>query len=326
MLVQHPTPPQIDFDAALLEIDPDKDVDGLHPVNMGRLALGMPGPVPCTPAGIEALLAHYEIPVSGREVCILGPRHDARPPAGAAAVAEAADGERRRHRRPHRRAELGRLHPPCRDRHRGRRGARGSCSPSTSRPGATVVGGGRAVRGQAAAARRRRALRGGRRARSRRASAASARRRSRCCSRTRRRRRAAPPRLRTHPRTGVAVGGGVVARTYDRTHDRRRMAGWAQRGAAGGGRARSRAARRRGGCGDGQDPDPDGAGSASAGVRRPTGADPAADLHPAGGGVDDVTSRSAQLRSRGRAARLGRDVPRGGAPSGERARPAPRAR
>jgi methylenetetrahydrofolate dehydrogenase (NADP+)/methenyltetrahydrofolate cyclohydrolase len=72
MLVQHPTPPQIDFEAALLEMDPDKDVDGLHPVNMGRLALGMAGPVPCTPAGIEALLAYHEIPVSGREVCILG--------------------------------------------------------------------------------------------------------------------------------------------------------------------------------------------------------------------------------------------------------------
>jgi methylenetetrahydrofolate dehydrogenase (NADP+)/methenyltetrahydrofolate cyclohydrolase len=72
VLLQHPTPPQIDFDAALLALDPDKDVDGLHPVNMGRLALGMPGPVPCTPAGIEALLAHYEIPIAGREVCILG--------------------------------------------------------------------------------------------------------------------------------------------------------------------------------------------------------------------------------------------------------------
>ncbi|WP_108719299.1 bifunctional 5,10-methylenetetrahydrofolate dehydrogenase/5,10-methenyltetrahydrofolate cyclohydrolase [Miniimonas sp. S16] len=72
VLIQHPTPPQIDFDAALLELDPDKDVDGLHPVNMGRLALGMPGPVPCTPAGIEALLAHHEIPVSGRHVVILG--------------------------------------------------------------------------------------------------------------------------------------------------------------------------------------------------------------------------------------------------------------
>jgi methylenetetrahydrofolate dehydrogenase (NADP+)/methenyltetrahydrofolate cyclohydrolase len=72
MLVQHPTPPQIDFEAALLEMDPDEDVDGLHPVNMGRLALSMPGPVPCTPAGIEALMAFHDIPVSGREVCILG--------------------------------------------------------------------------------------------------------------------------------------------------------------------------------------------------------------------------------------------------------------
>jgi methylenetetrahydrofolate dehydrogenase (NADP+)/methenyltetrahydrofolate cyclohydrolase len=72
MLVQHPTPKQIDFEAALLEMDPDKDVDGLHPVNMGRLALGMAGPVPCTPAGIEALLAHHGIPVAGQEVCVLG--------------------------------------------------------------------------------------------------------------------------------------------------------------------------------------------------------------------------------------------------------------
>ena len=72
MLVQHPVPGQIDFEAALLAMDPDKDVDGLHPVNMGRLALGMPGPVPCTPAGIEALLAFHGIPVAGKEVCVLG--------------------------------------------------------------------------------------------------------------------------------------------------------------------------------------------------------------------------------------------------------------
>src|SRR5690625_3703035 len=72
VLIQHPTPPQIDFDSALLTLDPDKDVDGLHPVNMGRLALGMAGPTPCTPAGIEALLAHYDIPVAGRNVTILG--------------------------------------------------------------------------------------------------------------------------------------------------------------------------------------------------------------------------------------------------------------
>ena len=72
VLIQHPTPPQIDYEAALAELDPDKDADGQHPMNMGRLALGMPGPVPCTPAGIEALLAHYDIPVAGREVVILG--------------------------------------------------------------------------------------------------------------------------------------------------------------------------------------------------------------------------------------------------------------
>jgi len=72
MLIQHPTPPQIDYEAALLTVDPDKDVDAAHPLNMGRLALGVPGPVPCTPAGIEQLLAYYEIPVSGRNVVILG--------------------------------------------------------------------------------------------------------------------------------------------------------------------------------------------------------------------------------------------------------------
>ena len=72
MLFQYPAPPQIDFEAALFTVDPDKDVDGMHPVNLGRIALSMPGPVPCTPAGIEALLAHYDIPVAGRGVCILG--------------------------------------------------------------------------------------------------------------------------------------------------------------------------------------------------------------------------------------------------------------
>jgi methylenetetrahydrofolate dehydrogenase (NADP+)/methenyltetrahydrofolate cyclohydrolase len=70
-IIQNPTP-GCDFNAAMEAMDPAKDADGLHPVNMGRLALGIPGPVPCTPAGIEAILAHYQIPVSGKEVCILG--------------------------------------------------------------------------------------------------------------------------------------------------------------------------------------------------------------------------------------------------------------
>ncbi|WP_327007226.1 bifunctional 5,10-methylenetetrahydrofolate dehydrogenase/5,10-methenyltetrahydrofolate cyclohydrolase [Dactylosporangium sp. NBC_01737] len=72
LLIQYPTPKHLDYDVALQRVDPDMDVDGMHPLNLGRLAAGMPGPLPCTPAGIEALLAHYEIPVSGREVVILG--------------------------------------------------------------------------------------------------------------------------------------------------------------------------------------------------------------------------------------------------------------
>jgi methylenetetrahydrofolate dehydrogenase (NADP+)/methenyltetrahydrofolate cyclohydrolase len=72
MLLQYPIPGHLDYEAALYEIDPDKDADGAHPTNMGRLALDMPGPRPCTPAGIEALLAHYDIPVAGRDVVIVG--------------------------------------------------------------------------------------------------------------------------------------------------------------------------------------------------------------------------------------------------------------
>jgi methylenetetrahydrofolate dehydrogenase (NADP+)/methenyltetrahydrofolate cyclohydrolase len=72
MLIQHPVPDQLDYAAALLEVDPDKDVDGLHPLNLGRLAAGLPGPVPCTPAGIEALLAFHEIPIAGQDVVVLG--------------------------------------------------------------------------------------------------------------------------------------------------------------------------------------------------------------------------------------------------------------
>jgi methylenetetrahydrofolate dehydrogenase (NADP+)/methenyltetrahydrofolate cyclohydrolase len=72
MLVQYPVPAGLDYDAALMLIDPAKDVDGMHPLNLGKLAAGIPGPLPCTPAGIEELLAFHEIPVAGREVVILG--------------------------------------------------------------------------------------------------------------------------------------------------------------------------------------------------------------------------------------------------------------
>jgi methylenetetrahydrofolate dehydrogenase (NADP+)/methenyltetrahydrofolate cyclohydrolase len=72
MLIQHPISGHLNYEAALEQVNPAKDVDGAHPVNMGKLALSMPGPLPCTPAGIEALLAHYEIPVKGRHVVVVG--------------------------------------------------------------------------------------------------------------------------------------------------------------------------------------------------------------------------------------------------------------
>ncbi|GAA1390849.1 bifunctional methylenetetrahydrofolate dehydrogenase/methenyltetrahydrofolate cyclohydrolase [Pseudonocardia kongjuensis] len=72
VLVQHPLPAHLDHGAALEIVAPDKDVDGMHPVNLGRLAAGLPAPTPCTPAGIEALLDHYDIPVRGRHVVVLG--------------------------------------------------------------------------------------------------------------------------------------------------------------------------------------------------------------------------------------------------------------
>ena len=53
-------------------VDPGKDADGLHPVNLGLLALGADAPRACTPAGIQAILAHYEVPVEGRNVVIVG--------------------------------------------------------------------------------------------------------------------------------------------------------------------------------------------------------------------------------------------------------------
>jgi methylenetetrahydrofolate dehydrogenase (NADP+) / methenyltetrahydrofolate cyclohydrolase len=71
-LVQLPLPAGLDEEAALLAVDPDKDVDGLHPVNLGRLVLGTPGPLPCTPAGIVELLHAYDVPVEGRHVVIIG--------------------------------------------------------------------------------------------------------------------------------------------------------------------------------------------------------------------------------------------------------------
>jgi methylenetetrahydrofolate dehydrogenase (NADP+)/methenyltetrahydrofolate cyclohydrolase len=71
-LLQHPLPAPLDFDRALLEMDPRKDADGLHPYNVGRLAVGLPGPVPATPGAVRAMLVHYGIPIAGHHVVIIG--------------------------------------------------------------------------------------------------------------------------------------------------------------------------------------------------------------------------------------------------------------
>jgi methylenetetrahydrofolate dehydrogenase (NADP+)/methenyltetrahydrofolate cyclohydrolase len=72
ILVQLPLPNGIDEEQVLLAVDPSKDVDGLHPVNLGKLVMGAPGPLPCTPAGIVELLAAYSVPVEGKHVVIIG--------------------------------------------------------------------------------------------------------------------------------------------------------------------------------------------------------------------------------------------------------------
>jgi methylenetetrahydrofolate dehydrogenase (NADP+)/methenyltetrahydrofolate cyclohydrolase len=71
-IIQLPVPRGFDANAALLAMDPAKDADGLHPVNLGKLVLQEEGPVPCTPAGIQAMFLHYGIEVEGREVCVVG--------------------------------------------------------------------------------------------------------------------------------------------------------------------------------------------------------------------------------------------------------------
>jgi len=72
ILVQLPLPKGLNEEAVLLRIDPAKDVDGLHPTNLGRLVMSAPGPLPCTPAGIVELLAAYQVPVEGKHVVVIG--------------------------------------------------------------------------------------------------------------------------------------------------------------------------------------------------------------------------------------------------------------
>ncbi len=72
ILVQLPLPPHLDAVPILYEIDPDKDADGLHPVNLGRLVRGETGLRSCTPAGVMRLLQEYEINPNGKQAVVLG--------------------------------------------------------------------------------------------------------------------------------------------------------------------------------------------------------------------------------------------------------------
>ncbi len=71
-IVQLPLPKGLNANQALEAMDPKKDADGLHPVNLGRLVLGQPAPLPCTPRGIVELLRAYEVPIDGKEVVVVG--------------------------------------------------------------------------------------------------------------------------------------------------------------------------------------------------------------------------------------------------------------
>ncbi len=72
VLPQHPFPPHLDYEALFRRIDPGKDADGLHPVNLGRLVMGVDAPRACTPAGIIELLHAHRVPVAGHHVVIVG--------------------------------------------------------------------------------------------------------------------------------------------------------------------------------------------------------------------------------------------------------------
>jgi len=71
-IVQLPLPSGINTQVILEAIDPDKDADGLHPMNLGRLVAGYEAPLPCTPRGIVELINHYKIPLAGAEVVVIG--------------------------------------------------------------------------------------------------------------------------------------------------------------------------------------------------------------------------------------------------------------
>ncbi|MFN2504229.1 MAG: bifunctional 5,10-methylenetetrahydrofolate dehydrogenase/5,10-methenyltetrahydrofolate cyclohydrolase [Acidimicrobiales bacterium] len=146
-LVQNPVPQGFDYNQAMLAVDPAKDVDGLHPVNLGLLALGAEAPRPCTPAGIQALLAHYGVPVEGRHVVIVGRGPTLGKPLSMLLSLK----------QPHANAAVTVVHTGVADMAAytrqadilvGAAGVPGIIQPDMVRPGAVVVGGGQSYEGR----------------------------------------------------------------------------------------------------------------------------------------------------------------------------------
>lgn len=140
-LVQVPLPKPLDDTVALRAVDPSKDVDGLHPVNLGLLVMGVDAPQPCTAAGIQALLVHYGIEIEGKHVVIVGRGLTiGRPLANLLAL-----------KRPHANAAVTVVHTGVADLGRYTReadilvsaaGSPGIIQPDMVKPGAVVVSGG----------------------------------------------------------------------------------------------------------------------------------------------------------------------------------------
>jgi len=133
-LVQQPT--GLDEFSILARVDPAKDVDGLHPVNLGWLVLGNPAPLPCTPTGIIELLRRHDVAIAGRHVVVIG--RGITVGTTARAHAHASQRERHRHDLPYRNAGSGRPDPAGRHSRRGGR-IRGLVNGDMVKPGAAVL-------------------------------------------------------------------------------------------------------------------------------------------------------------------------------------------
>ena len=129
-------PKGLDANRALELMDPAKDADGLHPMNLGRLVLGVEAPLPCTPRGIVELLRRYDVPIDGAEVVVVGRGITVGRPLGLLLTRRSR--ERHRDAVPHRHAGPRRAPAPGRH-HRRRRRCPGIIKPDHVKPGAAVL-------------------------------------------------------------------------------------------------------------------------------------------------------------------------------------------